>query len=240
MIPVEALDPEEEAERPRRLPEPPTGWTLVALIVALCFLAGAVGWTLGRGRPPGADTVDVGFLRDMRTHHEGAILLAQLELDRGENDRIRVFADEVILYQSYDIGLMDRMQLDWGYRPEERPDTAMGWMGEEIPLFDMPGMATNDELALLREEADDPDAVFVALLVDHHAAGIAMAEHAAAEARDADVKALARRIAEVQQAEIGEMLATAEREGIDIDQPGVDFDVFDPATGSAASGHGGH
>ena len=220
--------------------EPPTGWTLVALVAALCFLTGAVGWVLGQGRPPGAGSADVGFLRDMRSHHEGAITLAQIELDRGTVRDVRVFADEIMRFQAYEIGLMDRMQIEWGHRPEDRPDTAMGWMGDEVPVDEMPGMATEAELDALREaEGDDADALFVALVVDHHAAGVAMAEAGAAAADDADVRELAERIAEVQGGEIAELVAAAGRAGLDLEPAGVAYDVYDPERGlPEGDGHG--
>ena len=63
------------------------------------------------GRPPGEASADVGFLRDMRTHHENAINLAQIELVSGGEPAVQVFAEEIIRFQSYEIGLMDRMAL---------------------------------------------------------------------------------------------------------------------------------
>ena len=214
----------------------PTGWTLVALIVAMSFLAGAVGWTVGRGRPPAESSADVGFLQDMRTHHENAITLSQIELANGSEAGAKVFADEIMRFQSYEIGLMDRMAIEWGYRPEDRPDEAMGWMGHPVRVEDMPGVATPDELDGLRGAGAETDAVFIALMVDHHAAGIEMAEAALAKADDADVRELAGRIARTQRLEIAEMTAAAQRLGLDPAPDGVDFDVYD-ATSTTAEDH---
>lgn len=213
----------------------PRGWTLVALVAALCFLAGATGWFLAQDRPPGAGSLDVGFLRDMRTHHESAIVLSQVELAEGRVAGIRTFADEIIRFQSYELGLMDRIQLDWGHRPEARPDLAMGWMGEAVPWAEMPGMPSDAELELLEGAGEATDAVFAALMIDHHAGGVAMAEHAAREAADADVRELAARMASVQRAEIAEMATAVERAGLDPSPPGVTFDAYDPATGELAT-----
>ncbi len=54
----------------------PSRWQVVALVVALCFLTGVVGWWIGRPSDPSFNDVDVGFLSDMETHHGGAISLA--------------------------------------------------------------------------------------------------------------------------------------------------------------------
>ena len=50
----------------------------------------------------------------------------------------------------------------------------------------------------LRSAGPETDAVFVALIIDHHDAGVEMAEVAMADADDADVRGLARRIARTQ------------------------------------------
>lgn len=210
---------------PRQLIGPPTGWTLLALVVALCFLAGAVGWVIGQGRSPSVDSADVGFLHDMRTHHENAINLAQVELANGGDTSVQAFAEEILRFQSYEIGLMDRMLIEWGYRPEDRPDEAMQWMGAPVPPAEMPGVASPAELERIRSAGSDTDAVFTALMIDHHAAGVAMAEAAVARADDADVVELARRIADTQRKEIAEMTSAAQRSGLDLAPDGVDADV---------------
>lgn len=207
----------------------PTGWTLVALVLAMCFLAGAVGWTVGRGRSPAESSADVGFVRDMRTHHENAIMISQIELSNGRDPGVKVFADEIMRFQSYEIGLLDRMAIEWGYRPEDRPAKAMRWMSHEVAATDMPGMASRDELGRLRDAEDETDDVFVALMVDHHAAGAAMAAAAAAAVHDPDLRELAQRMARNQGIEISEMIAAGRRAGLDLSLDGVDFDVYEVA-----------
>lgn len=78
----------------------------------------------------------------------------------------------------------------------------------------------------LRSAGPETDAVFVALIIDHHAAGVEMAEAAMADADDADVRELAGRIARTQTLEIAEMTAAAERLGLDASPDGVTFDVY--------------
>jgi uncharacterized protein (DUF305 family) len=215
--------------RPR--PQPPTGLTLVALVLALCFLAGAAGWYLRTDRPPGRDSVDVGFLYDMIAHHEQAIELSQIELFAGENRDAMQFAEEILRFQSYEIGLMDQMLEAWGHAREEAPTTAMAWMGHATPVAEMPGMASPTELDRLRDaEGTDTDAVFLALMADHHAGGVGMAEAAAAEASDGDVRALAERIARAQRFEIEELVAAAVRGGLDRTPDGVEVSLYDPRT----------
>ena len=50
-------------------------------MVALCFLAGVVGWWINQPDDESFSDVDVGFLSDMETHHNGAISV-ELRLPR--------------------------------------------------------------------------------------------------------------------------------------------------------------
>jgi uncharacterized protein (DUF305 family) len=209
----------------------PTGWTLAALVVALCFLAGTLGWRLGQPSSPGRGSADVGFLYDMVNHHNQAVSMARIELVRGQVDDVKVFAQEIVQGQSYEIGLMDQMLDEWGYELEDTPETAMEWMDHPTSPDAMPGMASPAELELLRT-APDADAVFLALMADHHAGAVDMAERASREAGDADVRALARRMADSQRFEIRELLAAADRAELDRTPDGVKVERYDPATGA--------
>ena len=87
---------------------------------------------------------------------------------------------------------MIQLLRDFGESEVNEGDTSMAWMGHPVPLGEMPGMATDAELdelgAASGAEADD---LFVELMVRHHEGGIDMAEYAAANASDAEVRAMA-------------------------------------------------
>lgn len=193
----------------------PRGRTLVALIAALCFLAGSIGWVIGQGRPPGRDSADVTFLYGMIDHHLQAIHLSAVELHAGEQPRILTFAEEIHRFQSYEIGLMEGILTEWGY---VRDDGSGG--------HDMPGLASEEELDGLRDAGEATDAWFVALMVDHHAGGIVMLDEVIADGDDDEVRALAARMRKAQASEIGELLRTAERLGLEVPPDGVIWDVM--------------
>ena len=204
--------PAEAAPRPSR-------WArvlpAVVAVVALCALSGAIGFVVGSGRPPGRGSVDVGFLLDMSVHHEQGAALSNLELINGETDDVLVFAREVLRDQSYDIGLMQFQLGEWGYAREEAGPEAMGWMGMALPLREMPGMATEEELDQLRAaRGRDADELFLRLMIDHHQGGLHMAEYAADHAGDVDVRRLAARIERNQRLEIEELEAAGARTGL--------------------------
>ncbi len=183
-----------------------TQW--IAMVLALLFLAGSAGYVIGTRRDgaPGADSVDVGFLQDMISHHEQAVRLSNLELVNGVEPGVQVFAREILHQQSYEIGVMDRRLEDWGYSHADRPQTAMAWMDAAVPVAEMPGLASDDELLLLEQRAGrDADALFIPLMQDHHRGGIHMAEYAAEHATTEFVRTIAARQAAAQKLEIGEM-----------------------------------
>ena len=210
-------------DRPSRRPPLPV---LALLPVALLFLAGVIGWTLGAPARPGPGSVDVGFVHDMISHHDQAVEMSIAELETGVEPLARHFAQEIVLSQRYEIGLMTAWLQDWGYDRADRPDTAMGWMSQEahshhdmggtpgraITPETMPGMATAAEMAALRESAGrDTDARFLRLMKAHHDGGIPMAEDAAVNARSPKVRDLAARIAKYQRTEVAEMTQAQQR-----------------------------
>jgi len=85
----------------------------------------------------------------------------------------------------------------------------------------MPGMATEEELAVLRGLTGQPfDVEFLRLMMRHHQGGRQMAEYAAEHAEMSAVRTLARSIVESQAAETGLMAGMlAERGGTPLPAP---------------------
>ncbi len=196
----------------------PRSWlALAALVLAFAFLGASVTYfvTERTDGGPGPNSVDVGFLQDMVTHHEQALALSLSEIDNGDESGVKLFAKEILQQQSYEIGLMQRQLSNWGYARENRPETAMEWMGMEFEPQQMPGMASDAELRALREASGrEADALFIALMQDHHRGGVDMAAAAAEEAESSWVRDLAARFVRNQAIEINEMEAARERFGL--------------------------
>jgi uncharacterized protein (DUF305 family) len=188
---------------------------VVVAVLALCALAGTLGFVAATDRPPGRSSTDVGFLLDMAVHHEQGVAMANLELINGTTEGVQVFAREILRDQSYDLGLMQAQLRAWGRTREEAGPRAMQWMDMDVALREMPGMATEEELeGLRRARGLDADARFLSLMEDHHQGGVHMAEHAAEHAGDDDVRRLAARIARNQALEVEELRAAGARYGL--------------------------
>jgi len=195
---------------------PRAGWRLgrvVVLVVACAFLAGAVGYLIGdRTSGPPDSAVDTGFLQDMIDHHEQAVSMASVTTAGASDPIVRDMAREVLIEQRYEIGLMD------GYlqaRDEGRGDPdreRMTWMGQGMPLADMPGYATPEQLDELQSASpEDQNLLFLKLMTAHHQGGVDMAEYAARHAEDPRVRHLAEVMARVQRQEIREYQLQAEQ-----------------------------
>lgn len=217
----------------------------IIAILALMFLGGALGYLIGVRdggiRTPSAESADVGFLYDMSAHHEQAVQLSMIQLTNGSDPSIHAFAREIIQWQSYEIGLM-RMRLGvWGFDPADRPQSPMAWMGMSLPTIGaMPGMADGDELETFRSaEGTDVDALFLALMSDHHAGGVAMAEAAASGAEDEWVRETAARMASVQASEIAEMEFARAAAGLDANPAGFVSDFGPDGSTSMVMGDSG-
>ena len=203
-------DERDQTAAPDRDPRPthgPARWQVVALVVALCFLAGVVGWWLNKPDDESFSKVDVGFLTDMETHHNGAINMSFDYLDRSHDPVVKHFAQEIISSQSQELASMNSyLNRAGGAAVAGDGSVAMAWMGHPVRPADMPGMPTKAELAQLDESSGlQADDLFTHLMIRHHAGGIAMAEYAAEHGEHSGVRDLARTMAKVQRTEINEM-----------------------------------
>ncbi|HEX4980718.1 MAG TPA: DUF305 domain-containing protein, partial [Ilumatobacteraceae bacterium] len=183
-------------------------FNITVMLVTAALLAGMVGWMIGdSANSRHADAVDVGFLQDMREHHEQAVEISFLYLSLDEtNPSLRVVARSITFGQGIEIGRMIQMLRDFGESEVNEGDTSMGWMGHSMPLGEMPGMATDAELDQLGAIAGaEADGLFVQLMVRHHQGGIEMADYAADNAADDEVQAMAASIADGQREEITEL-----------------------------------
>jgi uncharacterized protein (DUF305 family) len=185
----------------------PAAWQIVVLALVVVFVAGVVGWGIGNrgGSDPGKDSVDVGFFYDMSAHHQQALTMALDYIRNGNDPRLLQMAREIVTYQSSEIGAMNTYLTQWG-RLGDEPALAMGWMQPPVPRSQMPGLATNAQMAqLAAARGSELDDLFTRLMIDHHAGGIHMAAYAANHAEKKSTRNLAAAMDDGQRGEISEM-----------------------------------
>ena len=79
----------------------------------------------------------------------------------------------------------------------------MGWMGEAQPIEDMVGIATDAQIEELRAaEGTEAEALWIALMSEHHLAGLHMADWEARHGSDRTVVNLAKATVKNQRSEV--------------------------------------
>src|SRR5688572_14444653 len=155
---------------------------IAALVVAVAVFAGAIGYSV-RGGPdtPDLNDADIGFLADMTTHHQGAVSLGFTYLPNQNDGVVAAIAQGIVVGQSVEINFMNSRLVasdDEKVDAIVNDDVAMDWMGEPVDPGDMPGLATQAEFEELEAASGlDADDMFTRLMIDHHAAGVEMADY---------------------------------------------------------------
>lgn len=193
--------------------------TVVAVLISVASLALVVA-----DRPPGGDSAEAGFTRDMLVHHAQAVELSQIVLDKTDDPAIENLATDITLTQQAQIGRMQGWLSMWGL-PISGSRERMSWMGHEID-GQMPGMASPEELNELRNaEGEETDQIFLRLMIPHHEAAIPMSRAILDRSDNEPVTGLAEAIITSQSSEIEIMRQMRQERG------------FDPLVGGDNGGH---
>ena len=203
---------------------------LAVIAIALVALGGGLAVALGIGRDdattPSADSVDVGFARDMAIHHVQGVEMANLALDRSIDPEVRGLAFDIAETQNNQAGRMQGWLALWGVQPtggERMAWMAGGHRGHDMPGMEgmpgtdgplMPGMATEAELAGLRDlSGPEFDVEFLRLMIRHHEGGVDMARAILDRTDRWEVRRLAQAMVNSQQSEITVMQNLLARKG---------------------------
>ncbi|MDT0327827.1 DUF305 domain-containing protein [Nocardiopsis lambiniae] len=170
----------EEAEpRVASLRSTPIWLTVILVAVAL-----GLGYLLGRPSYPLDTGADAGFLRDMSVHHNQAVDMSMIVLDKTDDAELRVIATDMARTQQAQVGMMQGWLRAWDL-PIRGPEAPMSWMagsghehgGEGEAPETMPGLATSEQIVDLEEaEGVEAEVLFLELMIAHHLGGIEMAE----------------------------------------------------------------
>ena len=181
---------------------------IIAVVLSVLVLSAGAGFVIGeRHATPDPNVVDVGFLQDMRIHHEDAVDMSLNYLGKQGTDPIlRLIAQEIAFGQAVESGRMIQLLRDAGKTEANETETAMTWMNEPVPIDRMPGLATRGDLdRLAHATGADADQVFATLMIAHHEGGIHMAQYAVNHAATGEVKDLAKAMVSTQRGEINEL-----------------------------------
>lgn len=190
--------------------------TLIAAVLSAVVLSPPAA---GAGPAvPGEDSVAVGFSRDMAVHHQQAVEMSFLALDRGTSPDVHTLAYDIANTQANQRGMMLGWLSLWGRTPTSSKP-AMRWMHMPPPSAEerregvlMPGMAGRDKMDELRSaRGKKADLLFLRLMTAHHRGGVHMAEGVTEGSAPAPVVRLAHGMVEGQQSEIALMKSLSEK-----------------------------
>ena len=148
--------------------------------------------------------LEVTFLAEIIPHHQGAIEMAEMELERGESPDIRTHAENIIANQQHEVEQFTRWLEEWyGVTPEEAMAEAPPEAQEEMEAMDA-HMA--EMMAMLEAVPAGPgfDAAFVAHMIPHHQAGIVEFLEAQSRAPHAELRVAASTGITMQAAEVAD------------------------------------
>lgn len=186
------------------------GAAMVAIVLAAC---GSESGTSGSGGSPPEDATsadataahneaDTEFAQMMIVHHEGAIEMADLVVERAATAQVRELGERIRAAQAPEIERMTTWLESWGEPLASDADHD----GMDHGGMDMGGMDQQQAMTAL-DNADDADVdrLFLELMIEHHRGAVVMAEAQIADGQNADAIALAHDIIAAQEAEIAEM-----------------------------------
>ncbi|NJP32194.1 DUF305 domain-containing protein [Micromonospora thermarum] len=182
------------------------GTLAVALAVVVGLLLGYAGGLLTpRLTQPGDASVEAGFARDMTTHHAQAVEMGLIAFQRGTDQEVRTIGGDIALAQQGDIGAMQTWLRSWELDPTGS-QPRMAWMPDGTRMVRdglMPGMATSEQMAQLREaQGKELDVLFLDLMIKHHIGGIHMVDALLDASDEPDVVQAAQTMKNTQQTEL--------------------------------------
>ncbi len=138
---------------------------------------------------------DERFIDAMVPHHEGAVDMAEVALKNAEHEQIKQLAEDIVSAQEAEIRELKSIK-------QEEFGTSKVPMDKSAEQMEGMGMMTNPQS--LADE-DPFDKAFIDNMIPHHQSAIEMAEVAATETDNPEIKDLATNIVEAQKREISQM-----------------------------------
>jgi uncharacterized protein (DUF305 family) len=151
--------------------------------------------------------LEITYLAAIIPHHRSAVEMAELELRRGTDARVRATAEGILTGQRLQlVELTHRLHQWYGLTPKQAREKAPEEAREEIDALESDTRARVEELR--RTPAGKGfDAAFVRRVIPHHSAGIVQSLEAQARAVHPELREAARTGISAQQAEIDDFRA---------------------------------
>jgi uncharacterized protein (DUF305 family) len=142
--------------------------------------------------------IDKDFAMAMKSHHQAAVDMAQLELESGKDDELKKIAQNIMIAQKKEINELQSF-LNNHKNPERNYDPAMKAQGfskamdqSMMMMMDMPEI----------EDNSSPDMQFAQMMIRHHEGAVQMAGGFVAFGKDRELISMAKKMIADQKIEI--------------------------------------
>ena len=160
---------------------------------------------MGNGQGVMGD-IDRHFIEQMISHHEDAIVMAELALEKAKKSEIKTLAEAIITAQTKEINEMKGWYKDW--YDADIPDS-VNYMGHSMMNHSrgmmMGGMMGDETDIEALKNSKDFDAEFIRQMIPHHQMAVMMAQMVETISGKEEIKNLAKDIIQSQTSEINQM-----------------------------------
>ncbi len=180
------------------------GLILGALFAPMMRSGGMMSWNDNQNpsvRSGMTSSIDQHFIEQMIPHHDGAIAMANLALEKATRPEIKTLAQAILKAQTAENQEMRAWYQDW-FRKSVPTGTNLG-MGGMMSQGGMHMGSTQDTDAL--KNAADFDKAFIEQMIPHHQMAIMMARMLEAGTNRPEMQQLAKNIIKSQSEEIQQM-----------------------------------
>lgn len=146
--------------------------------------------------------IDAHFIEQMIPHHEGAVAMATLALEKSKHPEIKTLARAIIESQTKEIADMTVWYKNWFGK--DVPKGSIGMMGGGMMSESGMHMGGQEDIASL-ENATDFDKVFIEAMIPHHQMALMMVRMLEAGTSRLEMIQLAKNITTSQSKEIQDM-----------------------------------
>jgi uncharacterized protein (DUF305 family) len=156
----------------------------------------------GNGNIQVAGTIDKHFIEQMIPHHEGAISMATLAIEKAKRPEIKALAQAIISAQESENQQMKSWYKDWFGNTV--PKSSSGMMGRGMMSQSGMHMGGQEDISVL-ENAADFDKAFIEQMIPHHQMAVMMANMLESGTSRREMQQFAKNIIESQSKEIEQM-----------------------------------
>ncbi len=188
------------------------GGIIIGLVLAMFFTSvvfpnrngsfGMMGFRTNSTSNQAANNIDRHFIEQMIPHHDGAVAMAKLALEKSKRTEVKVLAKAIIEGQTKEIQDMGVWYKDWF--GNDVPKVSTGMMGGGMMSQSGMHMGGQEDIAKL-ENSTDFDKAFLEEMIPHHQLALMMVRMLEAGSNRPEMLLLAKNITTSQSKEIQQM-----------------------------------